>query len=364
MRARSFQAWAARTSDIEVFIHQTLEETHGLYRFGVHLYNHIQRNVPWLHHVYFNYLELAGMFRSEKKILGADRFIRLLQDIRPDVILSVHGSTNHGFFDLARRALGREHVRCVTYCGELFGGYGFSKHWVNPDADLFIGAVSETREEAIRLGTAPNKTIVGGFLLNPRFFDPPMTATMKRDFFRDSLGLDPEQFTLLLSTGAAGANNHESFLNALDRSGLSLQVVVLCGHNKRVYERLSRWEERQNGPLRVKRMTHTDQMPALLQSVSAVVARAGTGTTSESILNRCPIIINGLGGIMPQEWITTKFCRQHSIAETVLAPSQLPSIVARWIDKPDLLIEMKSKLALAQPEGHPERLLDHIRKIV
>ena len=77
---------------------------------------------------------------------------------------------NHGYFEAARAFLGRDRVRCVTYCGELAGGYGFSRNWVNPEADLFIGPVAETCEAAIALGMPKEKTKVGGFLLRPEFY--------------------------------------------------------------------------------------------------------------------------------------------------------------------------------------------------
>ena len=50
----------------EIQIHKCLENTHGLYRFGVGLYNRIQRYLPWAHHVYFNFLEVAAPCHSRR----------------------------------------------------------------------------------------------------------------------------------------------------------------------------------------------------------------------------------------------------------------------------------------------------------
>ena len=121
-----------------------------------------------------------------------DRFRAILDHVRPQVILSTHGSLNHGFFDLAREHLGVENVRCVTYCGELFGRYGFSRHWVNPQADLFIGAVPETCAMARSLGMPAERTLVGGFLLNPSFYRKTLSAEERATLLR-GIGLDPER---------------------------------------------------------------------------------------------------------------------------------------------------------------------------
>ena len=78
MRASSFVHWtreaAGNAAANEIQIHKCLENTHGLYRFGVGLYNRIQRHIPWAHHVYFNFLEVAGMHSTQKRLLGVERF--------------------------------------------------------------------------------------------------------------------------------------------------------------------------------------------------------------------------------------------------------------------------------------------------
>ena len=60
-----------------------------------------------------------------------------------------------------------------------------------------------------------------------------------------------------------------------------------------------------------------------MRSVSAIVARPGTGTTSEAIVSGCPLLLNCVGGIMPQERITVKFCREHGVAQLVRSPEEL-----------------------------------------
>jgi len=136
MRARAFQEWAQAEPcfDLSVQLHRPLEKSHPVYAFGVWLYNWIQRTAPYLHHAYFNFLEVVPIVRTRKP-LGAAKYRQVLTELRPDVLISVHDSLNHGFFEYAREVLGKDRVKCITYCGELSGGYGFSRHWVNPSAD-------------------------------------------------------------------------------------------------------------------------------------------------------------------------------------------------------------------------------------
>jgi processive 1,2-diacylglycerol beta-glucosyltransferase len=360
-RARAFTAWTQKFPELGVSTHQhqTLEEQHGLYHFGVEVYNSIQKRAPRLHHIYFNYLEVAGMFSSEKKIFSPQRFVRVLEEEQPEAILSVHGSLNHGFFQMARRTLGRDRVRCVTYCGELYGGYGFSRHWVNPDADLFIGAVEETRDAAREWGMADEKSRVGGFLLDPSFYEARLTAEEKKRVITEELGLNPNEFILMLATGEVGANNHVAFLKALAEAGLALQVVALCGRNAKSLAAVEAWAKA-HPEFRIKALPFTKKMAVLLQCVSAVVARPGTGTTSESILSECPVIGNGVGGIMPQEGITVKFGLKHDITEVIRRPAELPAVVQRWIEQPERREQIKANMRKVRPVQQPRQILEWV----
>ncbi len=360
-RARAFAAWAKREADLglDVAIHQALEDTHGLYRFGVGLYNWIQSTAPRLHHIYFNFLELGGLLKSPARMVGAEKFRAVVREHRPGAVLSVHGSLNHGFFGLARETLRAAPPRCSTYCGELFGGYGFSRHWVNPRADLFIGAVEECAAEAQRLGMAAEQARLGGFLLDPAFYAPPLTETERRAVLRERHELDPDRFTLLLTTGAVGANNHLALLESLLRSRLRPQVIAVCGRSTQVWQDVAAWGMA-HPEIPLHAIEFTDRMAELLQCVSAVVARPGTGTTSEAMLCGCPIIFNGLGGVMPQEMITVKFARAHGFARVLRRARDLPALLEPLMAAPDTLATARAAMLAARPPGTPRGVLEMV----
>ncbi|HEY8965121.1 MAG TPA: glycosyltransferase [Candidatus Methylacidiphilales bacterium] len=364
MRARSLAQWTAKERPgWKIDVHSALESTHGLYRFGVELYNTIQRTWPQLHHLYFNYLEVAAMFKDGKRILGRGRYVEVLENFRPDVIVSVHGSTNHGFFEIARHVLGRDKVKCVTYCAEMWGGYGMSRHWVSPDADLFIGSMPETVDAAIDLGMPRAKAMAGGFLLHPSFYSE-IEYRETEDFWRGTLQLDPDKFTVILSTGANSANNHERFLRVLHRVERPLQVVALCGSND-----ATRWRVEELAPILerqgivVRALPTTDKMALLMRSASAIVARPGSGTTNEAIQSGCPILFNRLGGIMPQEMITERFCDEHRISLSIRKPGDLPPILRDWIDHPEHREGFLRRMEAVRPRVRPVNLLETLERL-
>lgn len=369
MRGRSFIEWSQleRPRRFDVRLHKALENTNEFLAFGVRAYNWIQRTYPALHNLYFSVLEVAAPCDHPAKIFGKDRFRAVLDEHPPDLILSVHGFTNHAFFEIARQHLSRQ-VRCVTYCGELFGRFGFSRHWVNPEADLFIGAVDETRDRALELGMPHDRAVVGGFLLHPAFYATPLSASQREHFLESNLRLDPAKFTLLLSTGEHGANNHLAYLAAL-RAGLPvearrrLQVLALCGRKPETFDSVRQWAE-QNADFTVRPLPYADafHMSRLMQCSDLIVVRPGTGSTSEAIQTGCPIIFNGVGGFMPQEKITLRFAARRGFSRRAQTPTDLPALLRDWVVDPDhpVYAGLRRSITAARPTQHPIDILDHV----
>lgn len=359
MRARSLKLWARKLRDWELRIDQTLESTHLVNAFGVGLYNWIQRRQPRLHRIYFKYLEFACMHRNAKRMFGADRFRRLLKDYQPDRVVSTHPHLNHGYFDLAREELG-DRVRCITICTEFMGGYGFSKHWVNPKADLFIGGTQEAVDAAIELGMPQERTFCGGFLLRPGFYESPLNDTKRASFLNTEFGLDPEAYTLLLATGAAGANNHLKLLQVLENRGKPIQVIALCGKDNATLNKMKNSSSSRSQKIKVIPLAYWEDMASLLQSVSAIVTRPGAGTLSECILSNTPIIFNTMGGIMPQESLNARYGESHGISRLMRKPRDLELILDDWERDSTQLTTLRENLERCYPTKHPESILDRV----
>ena len=367
MRARSLKQWAehpgAKELGLTVEIRQALEETGGLHAFGSELYNWIQRYWPNLHHIYYNILEWIP-FTSTESIPRAERFREYIRACAPDIILSTHDHLNHAYPKVACEAFGPGEKRPVfgTYCGEMWGRYGFSKHWVNPAADFFVAAVDPCLDEARRLGMPPEKSWTGGFLLNPDFWNEP-TAPEERDrILREEFGLTPGRFTLILATGANGANNHLAILKRFAASGVRPQIIALCGNNAEAKAAIDAWATA-HPEIPVCALPYRRDMKRVMECADAIFARPGTGTTSEAILAGIPIVFNGIGGVMPQELITVKYAGRHFESRVVRRAGQLPGIVADWMNRPEKLAAAKRGAEAARPQGHPLQILRRLRDL-
>ncbi len=355
--ARAATEWCLRLygEDVVVRIEHVLEDSHWVFRAGVDFYNFIQRKAPWVHHFYYHLLEFLDFLNFGTVTLGREYYSRLLQDFRPDAVLSVHDCLNRGYFELAQKILGPD-VSCATYCPEFSGGYGFSKNWVNPRGDYFFGRTEETIQKSSARHLGGGRALVSGHWAPPGFYKTAMEAEEKAEYLGRELGLEKNRFTLLLSTGGAGAQNHQALLRALEELSPDLQVIALCGRDEKTRADLEDWV-RGHSQLVVRALGFRSDMSSLLQVSSAVVARAGATTAGEALLCGCPVIFNAIGGLMPQEIPTWNYFQKRGIGARIFRPSALTGIVDGWIRSPASYKALKSRLMKESDTSTPEKAL-------
>ncbi len=356
MRAKAFDQWVRELygEAVSVHIEQIIENSSWLGRFGVWVYNTIHRFCPVLHNLYFFIVEVFISSHSGKVSFGGGYYRDLLQELRPDLVFSVHDSTNRGYFEDAKRILGRQ-VRCVTYCGEFSGGYGYSRNWVNPVADLFVARTREALEFAQQLGISPDRSMIFHKLLPPDSFDQEIPGE-KKDQELAQLGLDPEKFTVFLATGGYGANHHLAFLKALLPLADRVQAIVICGRNRRIHDRLVRWS-RQNPSLGAYIEGYSNRVADFLQISDAIVTRGGANTTMEALHFGCPLLYNSLGGLMPQERCTVRYFLEKGAARMIHHPRDLTRILYQWGNFNVEYRSIREKLGALHREEDPRDLV-------
>lgn len=359
LRAYAIRDWMARlyADKIEVRVDHVLERSGTIGSFGVWLYNTIQRTWPWLHNFYWMIVELIFSGSQNKVPFGRRYYRQLITDFRPHLIISMHDSLNCGYFEDAVEWLKPHPVACVTYCGEWSGGFGFSRNWVNPRADHFFARTEHARQHAISLGMPAEKTSVFRKLLPPKDFDDNLDSDDYQQFLTQELGLRPHLFTLLLATGLNGSNHHIRFLRHLLPLAGKVQVIVVCGRNHAVFQKVQLWHK-QHPHLGVHIEGYCKRMQRLLQVSDAVVSRPGSNTSAEALHFKCPVIYNTLGGVMPQERLTLKFFAGNGAAPVVRKAKDLAVLLDSWHSRGDDYLNTKQRLLDLRIEETPEAFID------
>ena len=339
-----------------------LENSSWLPRFGVWVYNTIQRRAPGLHNIYWFIAEGFARMQGKKLSFGRAYYLRLLECFRPQLVVSMHDCLNRGYFQEAKALLGNS-VRTCTYCGEWSGGFGYSLNWIESTADLFVSRTTDAQAFAVKHGVDPARSEVFCNLLPPRALAQPMSPE-RRTAFRRELGLAPDAFTVLLAAGAAGANNHVRLLDRLAKIP-NTQAVAFCGKSERARASIERWMQAHPG-YRIFVEGYSTRVHELLQASDCVVSRGGANTTAEALHNGCPILFNRLGGVMPQERLTLNYFIGHGAARQFSSVREFETVAGELAANPDALAGLRANLAALRssdrPEAFAERLLELARQ--
>lgn len=360
-RAEAFAEWCFQLyrHDVDVQIEQMLEKSSPVNRGGVNFYNAIQKKAPWVHKAFYAFVELLSIINTKSVTFGKSYYVNVLNQYKPHLIFSVHDCLNRGYFQLAREVLGKANVRCAIYCGEFSGGWGYSRNWVEPSADLYFSRTDTANDYAIKLGMARERTRVRGTLMLPKQHLEIISKAKQGAFRQIRLGLKPDLFTVFLATGGNGANNHLDLLPELLPYAAKCQAIVICGRNKETYNELVHW--RANHPeFNCYIEGYSDVVHLLMQASDVIVTRGGTTTCAKALYYNCPIIFNAFGGIMPQEELTWKFFRNGARSKKIEWKHDFAEIIKRWMQESGAYANDYKAFVDAKHEEDPTLLIKEL----
>lgn len=206
--------------------------------------------------------------------LGGRGLRRTIADFDADVVVTEYPVLSAALGQL--RAQWRLDVPVCSSVSDPAGLY----YWAHPGIDLHLLSWPEALDEVERIA-GPGRASPVRPLIDPRFFDPPA-----RHEARASLGLPPDARVVLVSGGGWGLGDLDGIVGAaLERA----EVVCLTGRNEELRARLERTHPR------ARALGFTDQMPALLAAVDALVHTTGGTTALEARVVGCPLINYGTG---------------------------------------------------------------------
>lgn len=360
-RAEAFAEWCFQLyrHDVDVRIEQMLEKSSAINRFGVNLYNRIQRGAPWMHKIFFSFVELLSVINARKVTLGGAYYLAVLRAYQPQLIFSVHDCLNRGYFQRARKLLGPDRVRCATYCGEFSGGWGYSRNWTEPTVDRYFSRTLTAQEFALKRGIPADRARVRGYLMRPRAHLEVLDAREATEFRAQRLGLQPHLFTVFLATGANGAHNHFDLLSVLVRHADRCQAIVICGQNKEAYNELIHWRAL-HPEFNCYIEGFSEIVHLFLQVSDVIVTRGGTSTCAKALHFRCLIIFNAFGGIMPQEELTWKFFRNGAGSQKIGIAPEFAAIIEAWLEHPATYTQARRDFLALRYEEDPTLLIDEL----
>jgi len=238
---------------------------------------------------------------------GSRGVVRLVERVRPDVIVSVYPMTTEVLGGLRRS--GRLAVPVVAAITDLAAMH----YWAASGVDLHLVTHPESIDEVRRVaGRAAEVHVVHG-LTRPEFSSPcdPQAA-------RIALGVPLQGKVVLVSGGGWGVGDLRSAVEeALSFEEVSL-VACLCGRNERLQSAMA---ERYGGDPRVRVVGFTEHMSEWLAAGDALVHSTAGLTVLEAYVRGCPTISFGWG--RGHIRVNNEAFRRYGIAEVARSRPEL-----------------------------------------
>jgi len=225
------------------------------------------RWAPWLWGAAYHACDSRPAMRLLRRALlrFAERPVAdAVRDVRPAAIVSFHPLTGTA---AARARAGTTPV--ITVVTDLARTHA---SWRHTEPDLLIGRPAS----------------ISGPPVTREYWAGPL-APPGRMILRRSLGLSETRFLVLLTGGGEGSGGLARRTAAILRRFDDVDVVAVCGRNRRLKHRLDALAARSGSRLTVTGFTAG--MSALLRCCDLVVTKAGPGTIAEAACCGTPMLL-------------------------------------------------------------------------
>ncbi|HYD34919.1 MAG TPA: glycosyltransferase [Vitreimonas sp.] len=181
---------------------------------------------------------------------------------------------------------------------------------------------------------------VGGWLVRQKF-----QRTQSTPYFRDQLGLDPDTFTLLIASGSEGSALILKILPLLVQTTQPLQVILVCGKNKMLYQSLKKTKHILAGfssSIKLVVLPFVENMHEYMMAADIVVGKAGPNTIFEAAQTLTPFF--AITHIAGQEDGNLELIKKYRLGLVEERLFKIHHKLERLITHPKVLAEYQAPL--------------------
>lgn len=290
-----------------------------------------------------------SLFQRFLNTLGRTQFIRYIEDMKPDVIVCTYPTVAGVLAQL--RSKGELDIPLVT----IITDYTVHSQWIHPGVDLYIVGSSQIYEGLVERGIASQRIQVTGIPVNPRFEN----KTDRKKILAE-LGLDTKRMTFLIMGGAYGVLGKAKWMcELITLSQVPLQVIVVCGKDRRLYRSLDSVVEEAKNP--ILRFEFVNNVNELMTAADVIVTKAGGLTVTEALTKHLPMIV--YKPIPGQEQCNATFIHEIGAGRIAHTDGEFVAILDELIHAPSELKRMSYASVKAFSEHSALRAVESILEL-
>lgn len=210
--------------------------------------------------------------------------------------------------------------------------YAPHSYWIYDNVDKYIVPSAETGKKLIDNGIDSSKIETFGIPIDPKFMN-----SIDRNKLCEKLSIDSAIPSVLIMGGTQGFGPIKELSGLLDRSDITLQLIVATGTNKKLYN----WLKVRHFRKAVTVYPYAANVDELMHLSSLIITKPGGITTAEALAKGIPmLIVNPLPG---QEAMNTKFLLKEGVAVKAESPQDAVILLRELLYNKNKLKTMRDK---------------------
>lgn len=294
---RTNEDWEPRIEDL-----QTVEG--GLFTKILEKgYSAIQNRFPFLWGFLYSSKLVLFLILPLRKFIASfksKKVLKIIREFQPVIVISTQTTGTGIVAYLKSKGLFRAKLIAV------FSDYHLHRFWLYDEVDRYFCNIKEQVDELKKLGVSESKIALVGTIVSEKFFKK-VDKSEARFTFRL---LTTMPVVLLTSGGRVRASTKELFLRLL-RSPKTFQVVVVCGHNIRLWHELEKISAPNHHPVKI--FGFIENMELLMSASDVLVGKTGGPTMAEAVVKKLPIVITDVNP--GHEFINLEYLLKNNIVE-------------------------------------------------
>ncbi len=264
----------------------------------------------------------------------------------PDMVVSVIPNFNRALFQGLRGA--SLTTPLVTILTDLAD---YPPHfWMEKQDQFLICGTERAVTQARSLGYAESQIFkTSGMILRPPFYEG---APFDRALELKRMDLDPARPTALVLFGGEGSNVMYQIAKQLGNGKIDLQLIMICGRNTSLRNRLARLKTRNKIALE----GFTKEIPRYMRLADFFIGKPGPGSISEALQMGLPVIVERNAWTLPQERYNAEWVREQRVGFVLPSFRQIDSAIdellerGRLVEMKDRILAMKNRAVFEIPE--------------
>jgi len=200
-------------------------------------------------------------------------------------------------------------------------------------------------------GLDADKMLPIGIPIKPQF-----SERTDRSEARRLLGLALHTHTILLMSGSMGYGKIDESIRRLDRLKLDLQVIVVCGNNKKMSKKAKELRTQKRFDI----YGYVDNVDLMMDASDCIITKPGGITTSEAMAKGLPMImVNPIPG---HEMRNAEFMLNNGLALYATKSFPLDEAVFSLFQHPERISYLRSTIEIYARQNSAQTLCEHLIK--